>query len=243
MKEKLSFGLNKTGMKAAPFLSKEMLLEHEELNREPEDSSKDAMDMREEYIKGSDDVGSVPLPMSPQGVISAGLQVLKGNDPKILIDQLGERLAFERSGVRLYDALLTKCMAFGETETVDVVRDFREEEARHFDLIRDAIEDLGGDSTAVTPGADVAGVLGMGIMQVLTDPRTTLPQCIEAILIAELADNDAWKVLIQLCEKVGMPELAEQFREAEINESKHLNFMRSWYEALIIRDESKAQAH
>lgn len=32
---------------------------------------------------------------------------VKGDSPTILLDKLGERLAFKRTGTRLYDALIT----------------------------------------------------------------------------------------------------------------------------------------
>jgi hypothetical protein len=42
-------------------------------------------------------------------MVSIGLDILKGESPQILLDKLGERLAFERTGARLYDAFITKC--------------------------------------------------------------------------------------------------------------------------------------
>ena len=61
-----------------------------------------------------------------------------------------------------------------------------------------AIQSLGGDPTAQTPAADVTGVEGMGLMQVLTDPKTTVAQALHAILVAEMTDNAAWEELIEL---------------------------------------------
>jgi bacterioferritin (cytochrome b1) len=149
----------------------------------------------------------------------------------VLLDKLGERLAFERTGVRLYEAVLAKMPAARLSEgtlTVEEVRRFRDAELAHAHLVKDAIEELGGDPTAVTPCADLAGVQGQGLLQAVTDPRTTLTQCLDALLIAELADNDGWKMLIALAEAAGLQELAQRFTEALAEEDRHLTSMRAW---------------
>ena len=69
------------------------------------------------------------------------------------------------------------------------------------------------DPTAMTPCANTAGVASMGIMQVITDPRTTVPQCLSAILTAELADNAGWELLIQLANEMGQDDMVAQFLE------------------------------
>jgi hypothetical protein len=38
----------------------------------------------------------------------------------------------------------------------------------------------------------------MGLMQVLTDPKTSVAQALHAILVAEMPDNVAWEELIEL---------------------------------------------
>ena len=92
----------------------------------------------------------------------------------VLLDKLSERLAFERMGVRLYEALLNKCETLGESSpgpTLDDVKRIGTEELEHFLMLNQTITDLGGDPTVESPSADIAGVASMGIMQVLTDPR------------------------------------------------------------------------
>jgi rubrerythrin len=111
---------------------------------------------------------------------------------------------------------------------VDEMRRFRDAELRHMRLVREAIETVGGDPTAQTPCADLAGVEGMGLLQVVTDPRTTLTQCLGALLTAELADNDGWKILIALAEAMGQEELAGRFAAALAEEDRHLASVRGW---------------
>ena len=74
-------------------------------------------------------------------------------------------------------------------------------------MVEAAIRSIGADPTVQTPSADVDGVASMGLIQVLTDPRTSVAQCLEAILIAELADNDGWQMLILFAEKMGMDDM------------------------------------
>ena len=59
----------------------------------------------------------------------------------------------------------------------------------YFQLVCEAIEQLGGDPTAMTPCADLVGVQSMGLWQSVSDPRTTLAQCLNTMLVAELADH------------------------------------------------------
>src|SRR4051812_26241477 len=56
-------------------------------------------------------LGTVPPPGSVKGVVKTLLEKLEGHAPNVFIDKLGERLAFERTGTRLYEALLAKLEA------------------------------------------------------------------------------------------------------------------------------------
>jgi rubrerythrin len=111
------------------------------------------------------------------------------------------------------------------------LRHIRDEEAVHFALVGAAIESLGGDPTAQTPSADVAGVEGMGLMQVLSDPKTTVAQALHAILVAEMTDNAAWDELIELTSQVGNNGLVARFSKARDEEREHLEKVQGWYKA------------
>lgn len=90
----------------------------------------------------------------------------------MLVDKLGERLAFERGGVRLYDTLLAKCECAAdmlEAGELAQLREFRDEEARHFGMLSEALVELGADPTAHTPCADLVGVESMGLVELATD--------------------------------------------------------------------------
>jgi bacterioferritin (cytochrome b1) len=241
MKDSVNFGPNKTGIQMAPILSKEMEAGTEEISFAPHDSTVSPNNMRSQYIRETGPVGSVPMPGTVKGAMNTVLQKIKGNHPVVLVDKLGERLAFERTGVRLYDALLAKCETALPNMPLDTLRSFREEELEHYFMLMDVIEKIGADPTAQTPCADSSGVAAQGLLQVLSDPRMTVPQCVEAILIAELADNDGWDLLIRIASEVGMDAEARAFRIAKLQEEKHLDYIRRWLEHMTL--ENKAVVH
>jgi bacterioferritin (cytochrome b1) len=109
----------------------------------------------------------------------------------------------------------------------------RSEELAHFQMLCEAMTQLGGDPTAQTPCADVTATASMGIMQVVTDPRTTLAQCFNAVLTAELTDNAGWELLIQLAEQAGESELAGRFLGALAQEQEHLVTVKGWLSTLV----------
>jgi rubrerythrin len=165
-----------------------------------------------------------------------GVQMLKGDSPQILLDKLGERLAFERTGARLYDALITKCevMLDGDISmSIEDLQSIRADEARHFLLLSDAIEALGGDPTSQTPSADLVGVESMGLVQVLNDPRTSLAQSLHAIVTAELSDKSGWETLVALADEHELTEMVNDFTIALNQEREHLALVQTWYEEAI----------
>lgn len=207
-----------------------------------------------EYIAESDAVGSVPPPISSPGsgkqAEKAAAKAAAGS--AILVDKIGERLAFERTGTRLYDALIRKAEAAlaldpqalppampqgGEKEgaesPLETLLRIRTDELDHFQLLCESMTLMGGDPTAQTPCADVSAVASSGIMQVLTDPRTTLAQCLSAILTAELTDNAGWELLIGLAESQGRAELVGPFLAALGQEQEHLETIKTWLTALV----------
>ena len=154
-----------------------------------------------------------------------------------LLTKLNERLAFERMGTRLYEALFNKCQALGETlpgPPLAEIQEIGSEELEHFILINDTIAGLGGDPTLESPCADIIGVASMGIMQVLTDPRTTIPQCLSAMLTAELTDNAGWELLIELAESLGYDEMKTEFETCLQHEERHLQNVRNWLSDCVL---------
>jgi rubrerythrin len=239
MKEQIKLGMNKTGIDMAPILSKEMIEGTQELTTPllPKESDKSIALNRIRFIEESEPVGSVPLPGTLKGAANIGLQILKGFNPEVFINKLGERLAFERSGVRLYDALISKHEAAQDRSLlppIEKLQEFRNDELDHFQLLTDVMKKLGADPTAQTPAADISGVAAMGIQKVVTEARTNFLETLEAIIIAELADNNCWELLIQLTDEAGLNDISESFRAALEKEKQHLKSMKNWTEKLTL---------
>ncbi len=151
-----------------------------------------------------------------------------------MLDKLCARLQFERTGVRLYDALVSKLDAYGTFPGGPSREDLlhiRNEELRHLELVHGLIEKIGGDPTVVTPCANLQATASRGVCDVLVDPRTTLIECLDAILVAELADHASWEMLVSMAQLVNQPALVTALREAERTEAEHLVKVRGWLTA------------
>jgi len=216
---------------------------------------------RQRYIVAADSVGSIPPNKSASQLSLTDASSIDDTGLSVFLDKLGERIAFERTGTRLYDALLSKCLALanvgGETlplseslaelerpETtaleqsehpLETLTRIRSQEHAHLRMLCECVRTLGGDPTAQTPCADVAATASMGLMQVMTDPRTTLAQCLNTLLTAELTDNAGWDLLGKLAESMGLTNLLEPFSQALEAEKEHLFIIRGWLTVLTTR--------
>ena len=232
MQPEVSLGRNRTGLKASPIDAVELQEMHGyqlDVGRPPVTVEA----FRASYMS-DETVGSIPPPTSVKGIVGATAQALTGHRMHVLLDKIAERLAFERSGVRLYDAALLKIGQLDRLPdgmSMDALQQIRDEEAAHFSLLAETIERLGGDSTAMTPCADVTGVQGMGLLQAMNDPRATLAQALQTLLAAELIDNASWELLIELAEGFGRDEIANEFRHALAAEQRHETLVRAWLAA------------
>src|SRR5689334_3981175 len=224
---------NRTGMQTSPELAEELIEGTNSAEPSSDCGVEEIAEFRAEYITEGFPVGSMPMmPASEEGSADeeeAGMAVL--------LDKLSERLAFERMGTRLYEAFFNKCQALGESSpgpTLAEIHEIGSEELEHFILINDTIAGLGGDPTVESPCADVIGVASLGIMQVLTDPRTTIPQCLSAMLTAELTDNAGWELLIELADSLGYDEMKTEFETCLQHEERHLQNVRNWLSDCIL---------
>jgi len=174
--------------------------------------------LRDPYITAGEPIGSRP-PAPGQKL------------PDVLLDKLGDRLAFERTGTRLYQMMFEKARVNPATlggPSPDDIEHIMLEEHQHFQMLSMAIQTLGGDPTMQTPLADLSGVASSGLLQVMSDPRTTVAQCLPVLLTAELLDNDCWEELSGLAGRLGQEELAAQFQQALKEEREHLEKVRGW---------------
>lgn len=215
--------VNRTGIERAGERAAEMLEVPERTEPTSDGDGLGLNENRMEYLAEGHEVGSLPPAVDA--------------DMALFLDKLGERLAFERMGVRLYQALCDKLAAgdvFPGGPTQDDLDHIRREEGRHFLMLEQVIRQQGGDPTMMTPCADLAGVESMGVHHVVVDPRTTLAQGLHAILVAELADNAGWELLIDIARHLGVDEAARRFQRALEDEQEHLRMVRGWLRAHAI---------
>jgi Domain of unknown function (DUF892). len=231
-------GMNRTGMDMSPIHSKEMLHVDEGIPQVTNGGSSPAA-IENYFLENADPLGSVPLPGTIKGAAKSTMKMATGHHPEVFINKLGERLAYERSGVRIYQQLIAKCTHAADALTPDLqlpierMQQFCRQEEEHFDLLTQCLKKLGADPTAQTPDADASGVAASGLMKVITDPRTSISQCLQAMLAIELADNAAWELLILLAQDMGMTDMAQQFEHALQQEDVHLREVRDWYEKSV----------
>jgi hypothetical protein len=224
---------NRTGIQTAPELAEELIEGASNAIPSSEGGSEDIAQYRADYIAEGFPIGSMPtVPVSEEEEADEDEIAMA-----VFLDKLSERLAFERTGVRLYEAFYNKVETLGETvpgPSLEQIEQIGREELEHFLMVNRTITELGGDSTVESPSADVAAVASMGIMQVLVDPRTSVAQCLQALLTAELTDNDGWRLLIQLADSFGFGEAKTEFETALANEVVHLQNVRNWLSECVM---------
>lgn len=230
-------GLNRTGIATSPIDAKRAIEDAEQGTPEGHADRQALESERVRWARDAEPVGTVPPPGTIKGLAKAVLEKLQGHKLTVLIDKLGERLAYERTGTRLYDALIAKFEVANVHEggpTRAELEKIRNDELQHFLLVRDAIQQLGGDPTAVTPSADVVGVAGQGWIQVLSDPRTTLTQCLDVMMVIERGDVDGWQLLTELATGLGLDDLATHFRSADAVEQDHARKVSGWVAVAVL---------
>lgn len=234
MKDPTQTRQNRTGITVNPHMASDMAQNARELT--PFDPQGVTLEtVRGVHLLEAPMAGTMPLPGSIKEAAAGAVRALLGQNMAVFLDALGARLQFERTGARLYEALLTKARTLDTVEggpTESALVGIWSDEVAHFQLLQETITGLGGDPTAVTPAANVQSVASMGILQVVTDPRFGMRESMHAILVAELTDKDGWQLLVRLAEALGQDELASSFRVALTVEEQHLTRVRGWLGAM-----------
>ena len=245
MENKVTMGMNRTGAQASPMNAEDVEAFARKRMGEGHRNGEAYAGMHVDYIREAERVGSVPVPGAAKGVVTSVVSRLKGDKPSVFVDKLGERMAFERTGVRLYEAMIMKWSALNASERATVpgldegqLRAILADEETHFRLLTDVARVLGADPTAMTPAADVAGVAAAGWLQVINDPRTTMTQALGVLLSAELTDDAGWELLMELAKASGYSEMAEGFSVAEQAEHRHIERIKGWLKWSVLREAS-----
>jgi rubrerythrin len=234
MKQSARQGDNRTGIVAAGRLADEMVAATREFPPSSPGTAQAIAAVRVGYAQAGETLDEMSPPVSFVDQAKSATAAVAGGQPTLLMDKLGERLAFEHAGARLYEALLSKHEAYGAFTggpSADDLLHILHQEYDHADLLERAIKEIGGDPTALTPSANLAAGNSAGLPRVLADPRTNLLQSLEAIVVAELADNECWTALAELAAQAGHDELVGRCREAIEHERDHLRNVRRWIAA------------
>jgi rubrerythrin len=237
MQKPTDTGMNRTGIGMSPIDQRRTIQGAEQSHTIGMLDGQALDEERAQWARDADPLGTVPPPATLKGIMKTAVEKVQGHKPTVFIDKLGERLAFERTGTRLYEAVMSKIEAADphpDGPTRSDLELIRNDEHRHFAMLRDAILQLGADPTAMTPCADLVAVAGLGWVQAVTDPRTTLNQCLDILLVAELADQGGWELLIGLAEQLEFDDLAHQFRAALVEEEQHVIRVRGWLNAALL---------
>jgi len=167
----------------------------------------------------------------PDGKVG-NIKKVHQHNTELLLHKLGQRLAFERASVRLYEALIFKCLASRNgkktTVSVDQLRQFRDEEVEHSRLLKTAIETLGFDPDEWLPDADSSLLSSLQIPKVFTQKSSSVLSCLESVLIFATNDNAEWHTLHGLFTTLGLLDLAEEFNQALEEDSRQLETISRW---------------
>lgn len=218
-------GANRTGLSRA----------HDRTRRDMVDPPRELAPARW-AAEGAEEIGRVRVRYARAGLPIGTLPTSPRSRRELLqlFDLMGARLQLERTATRLYDALLSKYDAFGSFDggprrgDLDRIRD---EELAHVHMLEHAILELGADPTVVTPSADRQWIVGRGVAEVITDPRTGLLDGIEALVVAELADHEEWISLVDVARDLERDGLVHAFQSAQLTEEEHLSKVRRWVAA------------
>ena len=214
-------GGNRTGLKHAPE-RRGMLDVPDELGPTTRGNADQIAHVRNRYAREGHPPGTMPREPRVKP------------DELALLDLMGARMQFERTGVRLYEALIAKHEAFGTFGGGPQHRDLvviRDQELAHMHMLEGLIAQQGGDPTVVTPCSNREFIASRGIGDVLVDPRTSLLDGLESIVVAELADHEQWVGLIDLARDMRRDDLTRAFVGAQRTEEEHLSKVRAWISA------------
>jgi rubrerythrin len=145
-----------------------------------------------------------------------------------VIDMLAERLQFERSGVKLYDAVIKKMQSSREpsvTKMLDQMQEHRDQEKEHEEWLEECIRQLGGDDKQMTEKARLIQQESKGIEEVIMKDAE-IPHLFHALLAAELVDNAGWDLLVQLADEADDNKAKRDFKKRLHEEEEHLILVR-----------------
>jgi hypothetical protein len=165
------------------------------------------------------------------GHLEDALPSFKGPTPLLLISQLRERLAFERTSSRLYAGLIVKVHAHGAYPggpTPERLVELHNQELEHLNVVRESLHRLGTGAPSLSVAGDGTDAQLQELLQAVDDPSASLQDALRAVLVAEIINNAGWLLLVELAQELGPQDQAETFREVLRAESLHLEEVSGW---------------
>lgn len=148
-----------------------------------------------------------------------------------LVDKLAERLAYEQLGACYWAVLVSKANALGPLggrPYVEELEEVLDEAHALMDALRASLADLGGERAVVrSPGA-TATLEATRILALIADPRRSVLDSLEVVLVAKLADRAGWQALVELASSLGRADIAARCQEAWTREDQHVGRLRAW---------------
>jgi ferritin-like metal-binding protein YciE len=162
---------------------------------------------------------------------------LAEKNPQQVIDLLCERLAFERSTVKLYDRILEALRGAADASTRDLhatMQKHRQEEDDIAGWLEGRIRELGGDAGVQTDLARLATREAQGIEEVAANDAADVTHLLHALLAVEGVDNAGWELLVDLANAAGDDRAKRELERRHRQETQHLAFVRHAIERLAI---------
>jgi hypothetical protein len=177
------------------------------------------------------------LPVSPAlRVPSGGLgqavsSTLDTMRPSLLIERLIDRLISAQERVALYTAALTKAVGVRDTAQL-VLERMGSDERQHCEVLRRHLVRLGFDP-AFTPPVREGGD-AKRILEIITNPRTSVSQALCALLGAALAAVGDWETLARTARDAHDERMAAEFENLRVIAETHVQRIRDRAEAVAI---------
>lgn len=158
--------------------------------------------------------------------------------PEKLLDLLTERLTFERTGVKLYDIVLSKMQGSGDKSVMKMIPQLkkqRDQEKEHEEWLEEQVRALGSDAHTETDLSELMLREARGVKEVI-ESDDELTHLFHALLTAELVDDNGWKLLVQLADEAQDQEALKSFIQRAREEEDHLVYIRTVVAAYARRE-------
>jgi hypothetical protein len=150
---------------------------------------------------------------------------------------LDERLVLERASVKLYDRVLGELRSFGADDLRGLEGELvesRNEEVEHLAWLEGQLRTIPPSSAGGAHDANAADAARR--VEEVADGDVPLPQLVNTLLAAKLADDVGWDGLVQLAGEAGDLEAHRELRRRLHEEEDHLAVLRRLMEKLLFTE-------